>query len=74
MKRVKIKMSVKNGREPTFKDIMLSFASIKNTVHRINNTICSVEERLCKVKVKSLQSVRTRNESSFLGRKPKIPL
>ena len=45
-------MPVENGSEPTLKDVMLSLASIKNTVDGINNRICSVEERLCKVEEK----------------------
>ena len=45
-------MLVENGSEPTLKDVMLSLASIKNTVDGINNRICSVEERLCKVEEK----------------------
>ena len=51
-KKVNIKMLVENGSEPTLKDVMLSLASIKNTVDGINNRICSVEERLCKVEEK----------------------
>ena len=42
-------MLVENGSEPTWKDVMLSLASIKNMVDGINNRICSVEEGLCKV-------------------------
>ena len=38
-----------NKNEPTLKDVMLSLASIKNTVDGINNRICSVEGRICKV-------------------------
>ena len=51
-KKVNIKMSVENGSKPTLKDVMLSLASIKNTVDGISNRICSVEERLCKVEEK----------------------
>ena len=51
-KEVKIKMSVENGSKPTLKDVMLTLASIKNTVDGINSRICRVEERLYKVEEK----------------------
>ena len=45
-------MLVKYCSEPALKDVMLSLASIKNTVDGISNRICGVEERLCKVEEK----------------------
>ena len=69
-------MLVENGSEPTLKDVMLSLASVKNTVHGINNRIWrlegrlyKVEEKLCKVGELKIKVVSLEESQDFLSKR-----